>query len=85
MRMRWSKRPDDTSYYHYIARHVVDLTIVTLDPEKILDELKGHRYKLKGGSAPADTFLGATTGVITFQMAAVMHGISLRRTTSGKR
>ena len=42
-----------------------DLTIVTLEPEKILDELKGHAYELKGGGAP-DTFLSATIGRHTF-------------------
>jgi hypothetical protein len=51
--------------YQYIASYVDDLTIVTLEPEKILDELKGHGYKLKGGGAP-DTFLGATIGQHTF-------------------
>jgi hypothetical protein len=42
MWMRRSTRTDGTSYYQYIASYVDDLTIVTLEPEKILDELKGH-------------------------------------------
>ena len=65
MWMRRATRPDGTSYYQYIASYVDDLTIVTLEPEKILDELKGHDYELKGGGAPA-TFLGATIGRHTF-------------------
>jgi hypothetical protein len=65
MWMRWSTRPDATSYYQYIASYVDDLTIVTLEPEKILDELKGHGYELKGSGAP-DTFLGASIGRHTF-------------------
>ena len=58
----WMKpctRPDGTTYYTYILVYVDDILIVSADPKKYMDQLKGEYYVKPESIGSQTLYLGA--------------------------
>lgn len=64
--MKPAKKEDGTPYYEYILTYVDDCLVISHEPTKITDTLKGpeHNYRLKN-EGPPERYLGARIGCYT--------------------